>query len=359
MSNNTNTQFNNGAKPLVMVYVGDADPYRGDTKARVGIAKMTARLLNGEYIYLDDEVLEKQFPRTPDIKKRLDMFIKNTGIPDIVISRRPYEHRFKGYDKPSFCFSYIAETACGIAVNNGFADKELDYVVAQDLTRENLGKEAQIFLDRYKGKIKGPLVAVLMGQIFRDDPAEKIVRKMFEVAKEYDEITFFLCPSRRTRENYYKLSNSMQDRSKSLFSQDWNGVRGLKDLPNKMRWSNATGVEDLSDKVHVIGQSYEECLQEFNPYKGLLGSADHIIVLGQSYSLISEALFSGRSVYTAGAHDEDYELLREKGYLKSFLEIEKNKKFETASIPEISTNEATAKLVIKQFQESLVSKELS
>ena len=46
--------------PLVMAWIGQDDPLRGDSQMAVGLAKLCAEMTGGRYVYVDQKMLEVQ-----------------------------------------------------------------------------------------------------------------------------------------------------------------------------------------------------------------------------------------------------------------------------------------------------------
>lgn len=160
-----------------------------------------------------------------------------------------------------------------------------------------------------------------------------LVKKLKAIAYRHDEITFFLCPSRRSRDLYTSLLWRM-------------GGTTLHDIFYKA----AGFITGRPRKMHVMGTSYEDIKEgAYNPYQGLLAKADHIVVVGDSCSLVSEALFTGKNIYRYG--DDAYEKLTKEGYIVPAEKLSSGKKFPTKALPSIDISREVAKEIVKEFKE--------
>ncbi|MDA3878289.1 MAG: mitochondrial fission ELM1 family protein [Halothiobacillus sp.] len=88
-----------------------------------------------------------------------------------------------------------------------------------------------------------------------------------------------------------------------------------------------------------------------NPYMAILGSADYLVVTGDSVSMVSEAASTGKPVYTldfdgySGRLNLFHQALREEGVTRSF-----NGKLESWTYPVINDTPEVASIVRAQFE---------
>jgi hypothetical protein len=284
--------------PLVMAYIGDDDPHRGDSKAAIGLAKLVAEMLDGRYVYVDKVMLDKSFPFCRDIGKQLEKFAGKTPCPDVLIGTQQHQLERHLSRPPKVQVASINECLSNQWLKGDSREKrEIQDktgrrygggLVSHHLTEDLLATEAKKIRQHYP-KIKGELVAVLMGGggYYTPRNYDETAEKLKDIASHYpDGVTFFLCPSRRTRKDYKSLFNALDESSltKTLNSP----IRFLKSLFGKAAQPN---------KMNVTGVEYEKSIKTYNPYLGLLGAADHIVVTGDSVSLVSESLFTGKNIY--------------------------------------------------------------
>lgn len=76
------------AKPIVMAYIGDDDPNRGDSRGSTGLARVIAEMINGRFVYVDAAMLEKSFPNVQGIGHQFRAYVEKNGKPEIMIGTR-------------------------------------------------------------------------------------------------------------------------------------------------------------------------------------------------------------------------------------------------------------------------------
>lgn len=260
-------EYNNGQTPLVMAYIGDDDPNRGDSNGSVGIAKLMAEMMGGRYVYVDVDVMKRHFKETSYTAELLKKYMVENGSPDIVLGNLAHEIRKVAPKQP--CLKDDSINECRIRPGQACH-------VPHHLTDELLAEGKKDFNARYPD-IKGTLVAVLMSDVDPENIKE-VAKKARRASKHYDDITFFVCPSRRTYETGYKKMVQKLKRAR------WRAM--LRNPFGKKR-----------GHIHVLGKDYDGCVTDYNPYTGLLARADHVIVVGRSHSIMSEAAFRGKSFY--------------------------------------------------------------
>jgi hypothetical protein len=326
MSENSNqkTKFNNGDKPLVMAWIGYDEPNRGDTKSTIGLAKICADMLDGDYIYVDKKMLEEAFCAVQllkakksfgDFNKAREMVFDLHGYPDLLLGTGSI--MIENPKKPIL----LVETDISEVISS---KSSCGKVVAHDLTQDELNIEAQKLHDHFP-VIKGPLLAVMMGG---GPLCEATAEKLLAAAEQYKEITLFLCPSRRTGDAFKELKHFFDVKTEN------------------------------KPHIHIVGVDYKDMLAGYNPYKGLLGAADHIAVVGNSYSLISEALFVGKTIYADNSHSE-YKRLIWRGHIKPIHKlaamplptVEKKPIDVTKKIASKLVHEFTARAELKAWKE--------
>ena len=314
MDKTLTTQFNNGDQPLVMAYLGDQDPLRGDSKGNIGLTKAIARAVDGCFVhatvdnfYGDGHVVDYKIARAE--------YLDWVGYPDIFVTASSIVLKGRNGD-----FNDIFRVG-GIAEWENLkseAAEHLRELTMHDLTPALLAEEALRF-DEYFSRygyrpIYGPLVAVMMGGETGDN-LDKVAQKLVSIGNNYEDITFFLCPSRRTNMDLDGLHSRMQE---------------LADY--EIRWF-----------------PYDR--KPYNPYMGLLGKADHIVITGDSFSLVSEALFTGKNIYMDRAMDGAFAGLRAQGYIQSLHDLSDSQPFPTKENPRLDVTEFVAKKVAAAFHE--------
>lgn len=299
---------------MVMVYIGDDDPSRGDSHGFKGIGMRMAQKLHGEFHYLENKHLVDLYP---DISKPQDAFLKylqDHGSPDIMLSRYGYYHGMMTSIPPRLIVSDI---------NEGLSDDLLgeNSLVSHHLTPELLAEQGKQFRDNYKD-INTPLIAVMMVNI---GDTEAFAQKMISKAAAYEEgATVFICTSRRTyQNNYTKLKNRLEELAEEK------GIAG---------------------RLKISGYSFHENLGQgkFNPYVGLINEADHVVVAGESMSMVSEPLASGKPVYLYEP-GHSYTSLKKKGLAIDFNTTSADTRFDDHRIKAVNITEDIADSLIYKF----------
>lgn len=294
-----------------MVYIGNDDPTRGDSHGFAGIGARMAQKLNGSYSYLEDKHLKALYPKiSPHIALR--HYFKDHGKPDIMLSRYYIHHGTMTSHVPLLTVSDI----------NEYLSSELlgeRSLVSHHLTPELLEEEGKKFRAHYPD-IAHPLIAVTMVNIRNIDAfAQKLVSK----CAAYDACTVFLCSSRRTEhDNYAQLKSTLE---------------------------KLAAEKGLTEKINVTG--YNHHVQEpdaFNPYIGLLDTADHVIVAGESLSMQSEPLAAGKPVIVFESC-YTHTRLKKEGLMIDFNACANDTRFEERRIAPVNITENIADRLIEKF----------
>jgi hypothetical protein len=258
--------YNNGVKPLVMAYIGQDDPHRGDSKGAIGVGRIVAQMIGGDYVYVDEQRLAAKFNEVSGYSNQLQCYIQSVGDPDIVIG-----------PSTSFIRKFVSEptTLSEERYNEDYSQlrvKDSCGVVSHDLTDGFLNAAGRCFSDHNVERninIQGPLIGVLMGGAYGQ--MDMVAKSMVDMTHHMPEATFYLCPSRRT------------------------GMFHFKALKREIE------IAAMREKteIHIIGESYARQAHGYNPYHGLLAKADHLVIAGDSGSIISEALYTKKRIYVA------------------------------------------------------------
>lgn len=159
------------------------------------------------------------------------------------------------------------------------SSEDVTGLVCHHLTPDILDEQKKEF-ERQFPNIKGSLTAVFMGGRQPGPDYDRAAKILARTADNEGGTTFFVCPSRRTRKGYKTLSKMLK-----RYSGIRTGVSALLLGP------------DTSCVNKVTGTSFRKASKGFNPYIGLMAKADHIVVIGHSHSIFSEALYSGKTVH--------------------------------------------------------------
>jgi len=331
-------RFNNGSTPLIMAYIGEDDPMRGDSRGAAGIAKRVAEAMGGRYVYLDKAILKEAFPNAPDVRDCLENFLSRNGCPDIVIGIEARNVEKVAYKKPRLIFNSINESL----------SEEMSLqsdLVSHHLSADFLHREKLKF-KQYYPDIKGPLIAITMGGAIYTDNLKELASKLADVCRAYDKATLFICPSRRTG----REGNELEQFLKQNLS-----LRSPAEAAEYLASTDLTELFETAvcDRPHynqhdVICVSFDECQTGYNPYPGLLACADHIVVVGNSQSLVSEALYMAKNIYVHLPY-YDYNTLKEKNYISNVTDLEGRKPFPTREIPLIDITSSIAKGIVATY----------
>jgi len=255
-------QQNQKRGPLVVAYIGKDDPLRGDSKGAVGVARQVAKMLGGGYDYVDAQSLSQKFNQISGYDAQLKAYARQMQYADIIIGHEAKSLSAKFSAQPVITEDRWNESYSAARSNNGQG------LVAHDLTDAALAEAGLVFQNKVEN-IHGSLIGVLLGGVISSG-VDTAARSMSVMAERMGhDVTFYLCPSRRT--------GGMYDHYISY----------LKKMAKYSRID-----------MQVMGMPYEEIANGgYNPYLGLLDQADHLALLGESGSLISEALYTKKPLY--------------------------------------------------------------
>lgn len=309
-------------KPIILVNIGSDDPHRGDSKGRVGLGNTMASNIGTRCFYADIDTLNKQYPDMEDANydEKLTRFLSEQGFPDIILGQDIHTiPRDFGRDPSDVTlFSNINES-----MSRSLLDEE--ELVSHHLTQEILD-EAGLAFDEHYGPLKKPLIGVLIAN--QDHYShEDFARKLAAVSKHYPEATIFLCGGRRNPPQFQKATEKI--------------------LKNKIT------EQGRSDQVDIISWEFDaEKLKKgagFNPYQGVIARADHFIVVGNSQSLMSEPLVTGKTVYQWEGYLAAN--LSTKGYVRSFNKHDAKIALDTKIQEPLNLTASLAKKLIQKYKE--------
>lgn len=80
-------EYRHGRKgPLVWSFTAGDNPFRGDSKAVIGIGRRFSNILNGQHLHIDDHTIKKTFSATRDVEARIRRLIRHDGMPDYILA---------------------------------------------------------------------------------------------------------------------------------------------------------------------------------------------------------------------------------------------------------------------------------
>ncbi|MGZ9097386.1 MAG: ELM1/GtrOC1 family putative glycosyltransferase [Micavibrio sp.] len=297
-------------KPIVLVSTLGDDKMRGDSHGYIGTGKIVAEKLGGEYHYVDEEILSALYPGESDKEVALAAYLGKIGAPDIVFAS--YRDDWGMGKNPSLIITGFNEDL----TPKRTTEKEL---VTHHITSDLFKSEGKKFAAAYPD-LPRPLIAVMMA----DGTSRGLSAALMPMIRNFSEGSIFVCGGRRTSEFSY---NSMI----SLLADDLEKA-------------------GISDRITTLGYEFQKGRESkaYNPYIGLLEQADHIIVCGDSQSIVSEAIASGKSVHLYGGHDE-YKRLERKGLVKQFNNCA-GCPLETHAITPVNPTEKAAESIVNSYR---------
>jgi hypothetical protein len=317
--------------PTVLVSAVGNDKDRGDSHGYVGLGKIVAEKLGGTYHYIDDDVLRIDYPHITRSEAARAEYLREYGWPDIIFSHDP-NHLFPTTD-PNAVFPHIN------LFNERSKDGKKTYVVnninealariyagrfdlvPHHITPALLREHGQIFEQAYTD-IQGPIITVMMADHNSYGLAEKLLPKL----KSLPESTVFVCGGRRTD------SDSYTEMMASLFST-------ARDL-------------GLDKQVKILGYDFQKGRKDgaYNPYLGLIDRSEHIILYGDSKSILSETLSRGRALYVYNfcKFDMPASLLRS-GAVRNFDKVARHEPLTSPPVNVKNTTEHVANKIVGQY----------
>lgn len=280
-------RYFSAAPSYVLAFAGQRDDCSGDVQGIIGIGKKIAERTGREFVYLDDCTIQKLYPDAEDISFAYSRFSRENGRPDILLSppriivpatlRAPFQ-----ISELNEHFSWKCSTPYKSLVPN-------------NLTAETLNEEERQFRARHPA-LHDTIISVL--HISTDGKTDYFAEKLSAMLAADEDLcaTIYLCGTRHTD------FDEQNDLYRSLRSQ-----LVAHRIDNRIQLLN----------FHLCSVFAER--SGYNPYKGLLATADHFVVLGESLSLTSEPLVRGRSVMHMGPVNMKFERL---GWVHDFEKLD-------------------------------------
>ncbi len=330
-----------GAKPLIMAYIGQDDPHRGDAHGTIGLAQCIAEMIDGEYVYVDQSVVQAHFNDAADYnapsvyQDKLVRYLAQHRKPHFLLGRHcavdVLDHFTQSGINEAGLMGY---NNCVNEVISSLNGEGLKSLVVHDITPERLATEGRGFVQHYPD-IQAPLLGIFMGgdpDFMLDDNAQQdmcaeidaVTQKIADMSMHYNALDCFIMPCRRTGQARYEAFKN--------------------NLEAQISEKNAGGKKS----IRVIGQSYDAAINDYNPYRGLIARADHIAVIGYSLSMVSELLSAGKNIYLSDAGLYELKALEDKGYIQNILALD-DAPFPTHEIPECNVTRKIARNMALEY----------
>lgn len=298
----------------VLSYIGSDDPLRGDSQAVKGLGRSFADKTGRDWHYLDDARIAELYP---DLNRddAYDRFFTDQGEAEIVLTNS------RNLSERDFPSSYL------INGNNEelaqLYNPDLPSLVPHHHTEASLAQAGQKFAQSFPG-LAGPLIALMHIQtgLRHFDLAERVVTML--KAEGHEKATIFICGTRRTP------------------------VTAQNDLLTALRHEiRKSGFADgIAVKNYLLGPEFNRS-EDFNPYAGLIASADHFILAGESKSIVSECLFSGKTVMTFNTAYRD---LESHGFTHNLRHHDAEQGFPTRSLPALNITDLIVDGMIAKYE---------
>lgn len=303
-------------QPTILVNIGSDNPTRGDAAGWRGMARSMAKKIGARVIYADDKTVRDAFPGDArSYEELLAKYIEQYNPPEAVFGQSCHDTmRMLGQDPHEvYLMSDINE---GVTRRVLGRDNEL---VTHHLTPEDMEEHGALFDEKHPN-IKKPIISVMLMDPGYDRDRKEFAYRIVRLMSHYPEATIYLCGSRHTQEdNYDDLLSRIQ-----------------KEINEKGH----------SKKLDVTGYKFEK-YATYNPYKGLIARSKHVVVWGSSQSLVTEALYTGRTVYLHNSSGFTDTL--KKGLVANFNELATNeaplsREFEPVNL----TDQVVDKLLVEK-----------
>ncbi len=192
------------------------------------------------------------------------------------------------------------------------------------LTQEDLAHEGRRFAEEY-ADLPRPIIGI---NLINSDIScmQECMTRLASLSRAYDEATFFVLTTHRTNGRDY--DNFMRELEGHLKNAKGNfPVIGF----------------NLNDQRRVHGKDNFS-----NPYKGMLDQADHLVQVGQSASMMSEALYLGKSFYICASYYA-YRQAIDEGFMRSMRDHPPGTRLLTTKAPSLDmVDECVDALIEKQ-----------
>ncbi len=265
----------NNAQPYVVVNIGKDDPSRGDTHGFIGLARRIGEKIGAKVHVIDNTILSEYGSKgsadglVPPVLPLRDYFERN-GCPDFYLSTtspgavQVMEQMGEGLA----VLSYNENIAAYLGMRTGVFRSH----VSHHLTREGLTHEGNRFAEEF-AELPRPFIGINLVDASKGE-RDKAIRHLTALKAAYGEATFFICGTRRTKDDHF---NSF-----------------TKELQAGLGDSGRFPVVAFNYREHFENEGAENF---WNIYQGMLDQSDHLLQIGDSGSILSECLFTGKALH--------------------------------------------------------------
>lgn len=309
---------NPDGKPIVWAYIGGDDPTRGDSHGTAGLARAVQDLMGGRMVHVSADMLHEHFPNTDNYREKIAQLMARDGYPDIILGTSGLQAWNAAPDdkKPTVIIPEVNESGA-------LTSYKTKGLVAHHLTPEELAEDGRAFRAQYP-HLTGKLFGVMSVTDEYDDirVCERNMKTLAELCAHEPQSSVFFCPSWRTDTEAYKRTV-------------WHLQNNLKEL-------------GIRDTVQIMAPDFESIRHDFNPYRGLIDQADHLLVLGTSFSIMSEALTQGRPVY-ADAPYKRFEFKDNDKYVLMLDDVDTTRPLPQVRLPPLNVTVDVAERIADEF----------
>ena len=304
---------------IIVVNLADDDITRGDAAGWQGLAHVIGKKTDRRVVVVHEKQIKADTGSKSDDDKYEDLlaqYLANEKPVSLIFGNDFKKALRKMGQDPNEIYSVTSYNE-GLS-SNLISDSEL---VSHHLTKEMLDAEGAKFDERFPN-IKNPIAAVMLVNPGHDREIEFFANKLITLMAHHNEATIYLCGSRRTDSDRYD------------------------ELLNRFR--QIVAKRKLGKKIDIRSYKFSYSAK-YNPNKGLIARAKYFVVWGDSQSLVSEALFSGRRVYVYD-YNSDTEGLKRKGLVAEFEKVSAKKPLSDKQFKPVNLTEKVADAILAEVR---------
>lgn len=323
-TNKKSAEQGSAYKEIILINVDCDDPTRGDIAGWRGLGRSLSKRFNREAVYVDDKLIRAAYPDAA----------QSEGYDTLLARYLNDNHYIPSHVIGHVCNTAIEQTGQNlksvhqIHVQNEFLSSSIlkeRELVSHHLTQDILAEHTKHF-DAHHPTIKTPIMAVMLVDPYGEGHQDYFANKIVQMMAHYENgSTIYLCGSRRTTQ---ECQQNLQNAINKEITKKYGGDK----------------------KIDVLSHEFHHD-SDYNPYIGLIARAKHFTVWGDSQSLMSEALYSGRPVYLYKSCSANN--LIDKGYVYDFTKIPERLAPPYKEFPPLNLTDKIANVLIerRKFEE--------